>query len=259
MTDAMPDIEVTRAELCAVACAQAWRGDGEVMASPFGTVPQIGARLARLTFEPDLVLTDGEAALVMANTPLGVGTGRAGARSADAVPAGVRRGVVGSAPHHDDGVAGRPLRQPEPQCHRRLGPAQGPADRRAGRTGQQPQPHHELLGPVPHDALVRRARRHGVRRRATTGPRRRARRPHGSTTSAWWCRTSACSTSTPPITPCASGRCTRAWSVDEVVAPPASSSSSPTPSRHPVPDARGARADPRGPRPRRLRDKEIPS
>jgi acyl CoA:acetate/3-ketoacid CoA transferase beta subunit len=62
------DVEVTRAEVCAAACAQAWRGDGEVMASPFGTVPQIGARLARLTFAPDLVLTDGEAAL-MANTP----------------------------------------------------------------------------------------------------------------------------------------------------------------------------------------------
>jgi len=58
----------TRAEVCAVACAEAWRGDGEVMASPFGTIPAIGARLARLTFEPDLVLTDGEAAL-MANTP----------------------------------------------------------------------------------------------------------------------------------------------------------------------------------------------
>ena len=64
----MTDVEVTRAEVCAVACAEAWRGDGEVMASPFGTMPQIGARLARLTFAPDLVLTDGEAAL-MANTP----------------------------------------------------------------------------------------------------------------------------------------------------------------------------------------------
>ena len=60
--------EVTRAEVCAVACAEVWRGDGEVMASPFGTIPSIGARLARLTFEPDLVLTDGDAAL-MANTP----------------------------------------------------------------------------------------------------------------------------------------------------------------------------------------------
>lgn len=59
---------VTRAEVCAVACAEAFRGDGEVLASPFGTAPAIGARLARLTFEPDLVLTDGEAAL-MADTP----------------------------------------------------------------------------------------------------------------------------------------------------------------------------------------------
>lgn len=61
-------LEVTRAEVCAVACAEAWRGDGEILASPFGTVPSLGARLARLTFAPDLVLTDGEASL-MANTP----------------------------------------------------------------------------------------------------------------------------------------------------------------------------------------------
>jgi acyl CoA:acetate/3-ketoacid CoA transferase beta subunit len=60
--------EVTRAEICAVACAEAWRGDGEILASPFGIVPSLGARLARLTFAPALVLTDGEAAL-MANTP----------------------------------------------------------------------------------------------------------------------------------------------------------------------------------------------
>lgn len=59
---------VTRAEVCVTACADAFRGDGEVLASPFGTIPSLGARLARLTFEPDLVLTDGEAAL-MANTP----------------------------------------------------------------------------------------------------------------------------------------------------------------------------------------------
>ncbi len=62
------DTMVTRAEVCAVACAEAWRGDGEIMASPFGSIPSIGARLARLTFAPDLVLTDGEAAL-MVNTP----------------------------------------------------------------------------------------------------------------------------------------------------------------------------------------------
>jgi acyl CoA:acetate/3-ketoacid CoA transferase beta subunit len=60
--------EATRAEVCAVACAEAFRGNGEMLASPFGTIPSLGARLARLTFEPDLVLTDGEAAL-MENTP----------------------------------------------------------------------------------------------------------------------------------------------------------------------------------------------
>ncbi|MEV0368955.1 CoA-transferase [Streptomyces sp. NPDC050636] len=54
----------TRAEYCALACAEAWRDAGEVLASPMGTVPSIGARLARLTFSPDLLLTDGEALLI---------------------------------------------------------------------------------------------------------------------------------------------------------------------------------------------------
>jgi acyl CoA:acetate/3-ketoacid CoA transferase beta subunit len=54
----------TRAEVCAVAIAEAFRGDGEVLASPIGTLPQIGAKLAKLTFEPDLLMTDGVAPLV---------------------------------------------------------------------------------------------------------------------------------------------------------------------------------------------------
>ncbi|MFE0041820.1 CoA-transferase subunit beta [Streptomyces albireticuli] len=58
----------TRAEVCVVACAEAWRGDGEILASPMGVLPTIGARLARLTFSPDLLLTDGEA-LLIADTP----------------------------------------------------------------------------------------------------------------------------------------------------------------------------------------------
>ncbi|MEU0190304.1 CoA-transferase [Streptomyces afghaniensis] len=55
---------VTRAEYCVIACAEAWRGDGEVLASPMGLIPSVAARLARLTFAPDLLLTDGEALLV---------------------------------------------------------------------------------------------------------------------------------------------------------------------------------------------------
>jgi acyl CoA:acetate/3-ketoacid CoA transferase beta subunit len=53
-----------RSEVCVVACAEAFRGDGELLVSPIGVVPVIGARLARHTFEPDLLLTDGEAHIV---------------------------------------------------------------------------------------------------------------------------------------------------------------------------------------------------
>jgi acyl CoA:acetate/3-ketoacid CoA transferase beta subunit len=54
----------SRAEVCVVACADAWRGDGAILASPMGLMPSLGARLARLTFAPDLLLTDGEAYLL---------------------------------------------------------------------------------------------------------------------------------------------------------------------------------------------------
>ncbi|MDQ1039305.1 acyl CoA:acetate/3-ketoacid CoA transferase beta subunit [Streptomyces sp. V3I8] len=57
----------TRAEYCVIACAEAWRGDGEVLASPMGLIPSVGARLARSTFAPDLLLTDGEAMLIGAD------------------------------------------------------------------------------------------------------------------------------------------------------------------------------------------------
>jgi acyl CoA:acetate/3-ketoacid CoA transferase beta subunit len=54
----------TRADVCAVACAELFRGDGEILASPMGLIPSLGARLARLTFEPDLLISDGEALLL---------------------------------------------------------------------------------------------------------------------------------------------------------------------------------------------------
>ena len=58
----------SRAEVCAVAIAEAFRGDREILASCFGTVPAIGARLAKLSFAPDLLMTDGVASL-LANVP----------------------------------------------------------------------------------------------------------------------------------------------------------------------------------------------
>ena len=59
--------DFTLAEVCAVACAEAWRGDGEILASPIGPLPSLGARLARATFAPDLLLTDGIARLLTAD------------------------------------------------------------------------------------------------------------------------------------------------------------------------------------------------
>lgn len=61
-------IQTTRAEICAVACAELLRDAGEIMVSPMTTMAAVGARLARLTFAPDILLTDGEARL-LADTP----------------------------------------------------------------------------------------------------------------------------------------------------------------------------------------------
>lgn len=62
---------VSRAEVCAVACAELFRDAGEIMASPMTPMASIGARLARLTFAPDILLTDGEAQLLADTPPLG--------------------------------------------------------------------------------------------------------------------------------------------------------------------------------------------
>jgi len=62
---------VTLADLMVVACAEVWRGNGEVLASGFGIVPRIGAGLAKLTHSPELLMTDSEAFLVEEPIPLG--------------------------------------------------------------------------------------------------------------------------------------------------------------------------------------------
>lgn len=55
---------ISREEYCVLACAEAFRGDGEIMVSPMGPVPKRAALLARATFAPDILLTDGVASLV---------------------------------------------------------------------------------------------------------------------------------------------------------------------------------------------------
>jgi acyl CoA:acetate/3-ketoacid CoA transferase beta subunit len=68
----MRDGAPTRAEVCAAALADCFRDDGEVVANPIGTLPMIGGRLAKATFGPQLVMTDGEALLVENIMPVGV-------------------------------------------------------------------------------------------------------------------------------------------------------------------------------------------
>jgi len=59
------------ADVIAVACAEAWRGDGEIFASGMGVMQMLGARLARATFEPDLMISDGEAFFIAGDLPIG--------------------------------------------------------------------------------------------------------------------------------------------------------------------------------------------
>jgi len=61
----------TLADLCIVAASEAWRGDGEVLASGIGIVPRLAVGLAKLTYAPELMMTDSEAYLVEEPIPLG--------------------------------------------------------------------------------------------------------------------------------------------------------------------------------------------
>ena len=60
----------TRADVCAAAIADAFRDDGEIFASPMGMLPMLGVRLAKLTSNPDLVISDGESLFLAGVPPL---------------------------------------------------------------------------------------------------------------------------------------------------------------------------------------------
>jgi len=93
-------IEVSRAEVCVVACAELFRDAGEIMISPMTTVVSIGARLARLTFSPDILLTDGEARLLAETPAIGAGGAVEGwmpfGRVFDTLASGRRHVVMGA-------------------------------------------------------------------------------------------------------------------------------------------------------------------
>lgn len=63
-------MSATRADVCAAAIADAFRDDGEIFASPMGMLPMLGVRLAKLTTNPDLVISDGESLFLAGVPPL---------------------------------------------------------------------------------------------------------------------------------------------------------------------------------------------
>jgi acyl CoA:acetate/3-ketoacid CoA transferase beta subunit len=61
----------TLADICIAACADTYLESGEILAHAVGTIPTIGARLAKRTTAPQIVLSDGEAFLMSVPPPLG--------------------------------------------------------------------------------------------------------------------------------------------------------------------------------------------
>ena len=162
---------IQRADVCAVAVADTFRGDGEILANPIGTIAMIGGRLARATYEPDLMMTDGEAGLIANDEAVVppadriVETFNPYRRMFDVVWSG-RRHVMMGATQVDQygnqniaGLGGTPT-QPKTQL---LG--------FRGGTGQHDQRHHFLLRGQPRASCVRRRRRH--RHRDRVRPSRR--------------------------------------------------------------------------------------
>src|SRR3954452_8020602 len=92
--------DFSRADVCAVACADLFADAGEILASPMGTMPLVGARLARLTSNPDLLVSDGEPFLLAATPPLGGASPLEGwlpyRRVFDVVANGTRHVVMGA-------------------------------------------------------------------------------------------------------------------------------------------------------------------
>ncbi|TAM12616.1 MAG: ketoacid CoA transferase [Nevskiaceae bacterium] len=67
----MAETNFTLAELLICACADVWRGDGEVMATGIGFIPRVAQGLAKRTHSPGLLITDGESCLT--ETPVALG------------------------------------------------------------------------------------------------------------------------------------------------------------------------------------------
>ena len=71
----MSTTDFSLAELMICAACEAWREDGEVLATGIGVIPRLAASLAMLTSNPQLLMTDSEAYMVAEPVPLGARKG----------------------------------------------------------------------------------------------------------------------------------------------------------------------------------------
>jgi glutaconate CoA-transferase, subunit B len=63
--------DISLVDLCIAACSEAFRDNGEIIATGVGPVPRLAAGLAKLSHTPELMMTDGEAYLVEQPVPIG--------------------------------------------------------------------------------------------------------------------------------------------------------------------------------------------
>lgn len=199
---------VRRADVCAVAIADCFRGDGEILANPIGTTPMIGGRLARATYEPDLMMTDGEAGLIANDEAIpAVGDRRYETwnpyrRMFDVVWSGRRHVMMGATQvdrygnQNIAGLGGTPQR-PRTQLLGFRGRRATPSTTRPP-TGCPTSPPRCSSPPSTWSPAS-----------ATTAPRISARRPLASTRSGGSSPTSGSSTSRPTTTGCGSAPSTR--------------------------------------------------
>ena len=91
----------TRAEIAVAACSDLFRGQRDILASPAGAIPALGARLAALTHAPGLMLSDGESMIYAGVPPLGEPGERGGylpyRELFELIAAGKRHVVMGAA------------------------------------------------------------------------------------------------------------------------------------------------------------------
>lgn len=67
----MSEQNYSLAELCIAAGSEVFRGEGEVMLTVIGLVPRIAGSLAKASYNPGLMMTDGEYYLVSEPVPVG--------------------------------------------------------------------------------------------------------------------------------------------------------------------------------------------